>query len=453
MSNRAEDPTSILFAGAAETIITPPAGVDLSGYAAREGPSTGVHDDLWCRAVVLGDGVARVALVSLDLLGLDFPLDQAIRRAVTAGTGINREHILLNCSHTHSGPSSATVGLYGLGEPDQQYTDGLPARVADTVALAANCLRPVIGAFGAAPVRIGINRRERTPDGTITIGRNPDGIVDEAVRVLRISDSAGKDAAVLFNHACHGTTLGGTNLLISSEWMGEACERLQARLDAGMIPVFLQGCCGQINPDREGEDRSFREVERLGGMMADAVLTAMAQAEQADLRPLRARLEHIPLPLQDPPDPATAKADLGRAQRELEQAQREQANPYWIRACEGQVEYAKWVLSLAERKARNLTLEFAVEVLAMGDVALVGLSGEVFFDFAEQIAAASPFRHTMVLGYSNGCTGYVPNAEAFAEGGYEPEGSFRYYGTLPLAPNAGEKMAAEAVRLLHSLAR
>ena len=56
-----------------------------------------------------------------------------------------------------------------------------------------------------------------------------------------------------------------------------------------------------------------------------------------------------------------------------------------------------------------------------------------------------------LLWYTNGCTGYVPTAEAMAEGGYEAADSFRWYGTLALAPEAGERMAAAALRLLRSL--
>jgi hypothetical protein len=367
---------------------------------------------------------------------------------VAASAGADRERILLNCSHTHAGPPSATVGLCGLGEPDHRYIDSLPAQVAETAARAAGALQPVKAAYGTAPVRIGINRRERTPEGAITLGRNPQGLTDETVRTLRLSDEAGDVVAVLFNHACHGTTLGGGNREISSEWMGEACERLRGHLGPRAVPMFLQGCCGQINPDRRGDDRSFGEVARLGGMMAEAVQTALAGAEPVRLAPVRSRLEHVQLSLQDPPSPASARAGVESAQRDLKQARRDRANPYWVRALECQVWYAQWLLSLAESGAKGLTLEFAIQALVLGEVAIVGLSGEVFLDFAGQIAAESPFTHTIVLGYSNGCTGYVPTAEAFAEGGYEPEGSFRWYGTLPLAPEAGKVMAAEAVRML-----
>ena len=71
-------------AGASQATITPPVGVDLAGYAHREGPSVGLHDDLWCRALVLDDGDARLALIALDLLSADFELDGLLRAAVDA---------------------------------------------------------------------------------------------------------------------------------------------------------------------------------------------------------------------------------------------------------------------------------------------------------------------------------------------------------------------------------
>lgn len=58
---------------------------------------------------------------------------------------------------------------------------------------------------------------------------------------------------------------------------------------------------------------------------------------------------------------------------------------------------------------------------------------------------------TLVLGYSNGCACYIPTRQAFAEGGYEPEDSFRWYGIPPLAPSAGDAMAAAATRMLAGL--
>jgi hypothetical protein len=448
-------PPAVWRAGAAEVKITPPVGVDLSGYAHREGPSLAVHDDLWCRALVLEEGAARLAIISLDLLGLDFALDAATRQSVAQAAEIPPEQVLLNCSHTHAGP--AVARLRSLGAPNEGYVASLPGLVAEAVSEAAGRLRPAVAAFGRAPGRAGINRRERTPTGAIAIGRNPEGLTDEWVRVLRLSDPdgrpstrpAGKPIAVLFNHACHGTTLGGENREITAEWMGAACQALRARLGGEVVPMFLQGCCGQINPDRE--ERSFAQVARIGDKIADSVLAAMEVAQPIAGR-LASRLERIQLPLQDPPDLPTARARLAEAERQAESARDAQSvHPYYLRALEELVAYARNVVGLSERGARGLRLPFAVQAMALGDLGVVALSGEVFLDFALQIEAESPFPRTMVLGYSNGCTGYVPTAQAFTEGGYEPDLSFRYYGTLPLAPEAGEEMARAALGLLREL--
>src|SRR5262245_38324847 len=105
-----------LKAGAAETVITPPLGIDLTGFGGRPGSATGVHSDLYARALVLESGADRLAIVSLDVLGLDPDLVSRTRALVEAATGIPGERVLLNSSHTHSGPAVET--LRGLGERD-----------------------------------------------------------------------------------------------------------------------------------------------------------------------------------------------------------------------------------------------------------------------------------------------------------------------------------------------
>jgi hypothetical protein len=217
----------------------------------------------------------------------------------------------------------------------------------------------------------------------------------------------------------------------------------------GAPPLFLQGCAGQTNPDRS--ERSFEQVARLGAMAAEAVTRGLAEATPLAATPLRAAFARVELPLQDPPDRETARGRRALAETDLRQAREQKAHPYWVRALEKLVEHLGTVVARAERGERNLTLPFAVQAMAIGELALVGLSGEVFLEFAHRIAAASPFPHTWVLGYTNGCQCYVPTAEAFGEGGYEAEESFGWYRTLPLAPHAGDEMAAAAGRLLQEV--
>ena len=60
----------MLTAGFSKVCISPPIGAPLAGFAAREGVSEGIHDDLFARSLVLSDEVASFALVSVDLLAV-----------------------------------------------------------------------------------------------------------------------------------------------------------------------------------------------------------------------------------------------------------------------------------------------------------------------------------------------------------------------------------------------
>ena len=437
-----------LRAGAASVRITPPVGVDLAGYALREGPSEGVHDDLWCRALVLEASGERLALLGLDLLGVDFDLDAAIRKAGAAAAGVAPDHVVVNCSHTHAGPA-VVVRFMGLGRANVAYVRALPGLVGEAVAEAAGRLAPAVLSYGTAPGRAGVNRRERTPEGGVKIGRNPQGLVDQTARALGVAAGGTATGAAVLHHACHGTSLGAGNRMISAEWMGAACRKMGEHLGPNTVPAFWQGCCGQINPDvREG---SVEEMARVGTEMGQAALAALRGAEELREVCLGARLARIALPLEDPPAPEVARAGLDAARARAEAARTEGAHPYAVRAWDSQVAYAEMVLDLSEGGARGRELPFTVQAVRAGELALVGLSGEVFLEFAHQIESESPFPRTLVLGYSNGCVGYVPTAEAFEEGGYEAVDSFRWYGTLPLAPEAGEVMVAAASSLLREL--
>ena len=112
--------TAALRAGYAAADITPPPGVDLTGFIARTGPCTGVLDPLQARALVFDDGQGRrAALVTCDLIGLGRHLVARVRRQIAQQAGVPAEAVLFNCSHTHAGPETGVLTTIGL--PDVAY--------------------------------------------------------------------------------------------------------------------------------------------------------------------------------------------------------------------------------------------------------------------------------------------------------------------------------------------
>src|SRR5207244_3338038 len=135
---------------------------------------------------------------------------------------------------------------------------------------------PASLAYGRAPAQIGVNRRE-IRDGKSVIGVNPGGPVAPYVDALCVLDSKQKPFALLFSHACHPTTLGGESLEITADWPGYACRYLRKKTN--IMPLFLQGCAGNINPHPRG---TFEWAEKHGETIAEAAIEAMDSALPID---------------------------------------------------------------------------------------------------------------------------------------------------------------------------
>jgi hypothetical protein len=256
-----------LSAGVARTEINPPVGIDLCGYAGRVPGCTGIHDDLYAKALVVSDGETKAAVVSLDLIGLSLEQVAWIRNKASAATGVPGENMLMGTSHTHAGPAPAQ--LRACGYPDQAYVQDLLPKIVQTIVDASKDMRPAKFGFGKTVADISINRRYRVKTGTEQVPEDWSGIVDPEVGIWYFTDDEDYPIATVFNYACHGVTMGNDNRLASADWPGAAQRAIEGEI--GGQAMFLQGCCGNINPRERG---TFELVEKNGRNVADAVLAA-----------------------------------------------------------------------------------------------------------------------------------------------------------------------------------
>ncbi len=436
----------MLRAGWSSTDITPPVGVDLSGFGGREGPSEGVHDSLHAKAVCVADGERSVALITADLIGLDAGTVAEIREQAATRIGPGAPALMIACSHTHSGPSTPCLPF--LGEPDPVYMADLKRRLVSIVTEAWEGMTDATLGAAQRNVGIGINRRERTSDDRIILGRNEGGATAPHVDVVRLQARGGKGCALLFAYAAHPVTLGGGNLLISADWPGYAQRFVEEALGGDCVALFGQGCSGNINSEPRG---TFEIAEQQGRTLAAAVVDAAEGMELSDEASVDGRSVILHLPLQPPPSAEEARVILQQAEEALE-AGRETDGYGMRRTRQGLVAWAERLLELAEAGAHDLTQPFEVQALRIDDIAIVGLPGEVFVEYQLRIKECSPFEHTLVLGYTNGNIGYVPTADAFPQGGYEVDTAIKYYGTTMLTPDCEEMVVEGACRLLSELA-
>jgi hypothetical protein len=437
----------VLLAGVAEAVVTPPVGVEM--IEPRGIATTGVHDDLFVRVLGLAGGETRLAIVTMDLLGLDLELLAATRAAVERAAGLPPERVMLTASHTHSAPSTIGWGRGVQARRDRAWDRRVVDALAGCVARALDALVPVTLAVGRQPVQIGANRRLSDVNGTRMVP-NPRGPVAPWVDVLRLdrAEGAGAPLAVLFSHACHPVTVHSAGREFSADFPGVACATVRRRLGEGVMAMFAQACGGDINvqPLMGG----YAAAERVGTVLGDAAVAAAQTAQQRPVDRLRTAMQEISLPFElltaEQVEALLARAREGEAALDALGAD-------WLTRY-NQRELLLWAERMREfattQGPRGLPLW--VQGFALGDdVAVLGLSHEVFVAYQLFFQERSPFPHTLVLGYTNGCAHYVPTAEEFVLGGYEVIGAPKLYGWPSLRPDCERLVKDSGLAVLSAL--
>jgi neutral ceramidase len=431
--------------------ITPTNPVDMGGYAAREGPSIGVHDPLTARTLVVEIDGCRLALVAADLIG--FPREQARRvreRAAVLG-GLSPANVMLAATHTHSGPLPFDAPGLG-GKADRPYATWLEEELARSVERAAGRLKPVCFGWASAAVEgVGAIRRAVTPPEN----EDPAAVLDAGkVTVIAFSDPDGPLQAVLMHYACHPTVLGPQNRLISADLFGAARSALAQRMGGGVPVVAVNGACGDVSTRFTRRAQSFAEVERLGERLAASAYDALQRVKCWSLFPETCLVasDVVTLPTRALPSMAEAVEALQQTAATWQALQ--MATDNGAPVDHGQLRLARTALEGAQvqvelvRAGGGALLEEQAELTAwlLGNCGLVSVPGELFSSLGEAVAAGSGLDACLVVGYANGLIGYIPDLAAFGAGGYEVLSTH-------LAPQAGSVLVERAVRMLQELAR
>ena len=470
----------VLLAGVARAVITPPIGIRMVGYTVQEACSRDAERDLTATVLVLSDGPTTAVLAALDVLFVPMPYADRIRAAVGRRLGIPAENVLLNGSHTHLGPMFP--GWQEEESPQTELQAGYVAHLevvlAGTAAAAWEKRRPARLGSGRGAAPLGVNRREKMPERGIIIGENPDGLIDRTVDVLRIDDLTGRPLAVVMSAACHTVVLGPKTLSLSPDFIGPARDLIEKAV--GSPSLFLQGAAGNINPAcgiGSGGPEQFEDAHRLGMMLGGETLKVWAQIRTHNRRGPR-RIVHsvavistweyeptpqetithfsvarrrLTLPLAPLPDLATAEADLAHTRTARDKA--------FAGSSQGAKHVVQRMFAWAEQRHRlvaagNRTVTREIELWAMriNDLGIATVSAEPLAELGLEVKRRSPLAHTLFLGYSNGCIGYIPPPEAFPEGGMEVvESSYNYLLPAQLTSQWAPTVVETALELLASL--
>jgi len=400
------------YASAREAIITPSESMMLVGAMEY---STGIHDDLFARVLVLSDSTNSVAIVTLDLIGMGFKMADEIRSAVCNRTGIS--HVLLCCSHTHSAPFTIPWSLVGWQDFERNsecWRKDLIEKIVRMVSLAHNDMREVVLSVGRENVQIGQNRRLPTPAG-MSMQPNPDGTTADWTDVLKVGDTDGNPIAVLFSHAAHPVIVHSSSTLVSADYPGYAVSTVHQQLGNDCIAMFAQGCGGNVNAPWLG---GFDIASELGSQLGEAAIKAAHSSTLIDGN-LDICNRVISLPLETMPTLSECDEILQSARNDLATAEESgDTTPMYL------WELNDRVLILEDLRAKIIggdtqELRFEITTIKIGQWCLTAMTHELFADYQLWVDSASPFKYNMTLAYTNGCESYIPTDTDFASGGYE----------------------------------
>ena len=277
-----------------EVDITPEVGgkadtVWIAGYGPGRA-ADGVHDPIMARCVVLKDGEKKIALVSVDLVGMQLPDVKKVRAAIPGF-----DYVMVCSTHNHEGPD--VVGLWGrtpfhCGVNDK-YMKLLVERIAKMVTETAGNLTEMEALFGTAE------------DANLLKDSRLPKVLDPVLRALVFRKPGSEQAGgILVQWNCHPEALGSKNRKLTSDFVGPAVAALREHYECPV--AYFTGTVGGLLAPPSGrlknadgvlmKEGMFEFAKVYGEAVADLARKAVDSAELVGLSPFSVKTTELVLP-------------------------------------------------------------------------------------------------------------------------------------------------------------
>lgn len=429
--------------------ITPRIGVELCGF----GPflnrhSIGVRDRLWARALALEIAGDRLLLVSCDLIGINLKTTSLVRALVKEKTGWPEDSIMIQCTHTHSGPT--TIDLIGWGQPDPVYREILPYRVAEACFQAVGNLTPASLAYREVECPgIGQNREYDRDALPLEEVLKPDwrparpDLTDTTCRIFVFQKGTTR-LGFLSYFGCHPVVCCSQTRWIHGDFCGIATNEVE-RDFPGSTGLFLQGACGDVNTCvvHKPEQESLLALDEVSGRYARALRRGLAEVSPVKVDTLKVVRKKVKFLRQH------------WTVQEIEKRCRQQEKILHGPGASDQDNNVRMAMvyllalrqMLAARKAGlSLEPESEIQGFRLGDFLFLAAPFEIFQAIKNDVRDYFQPQNTLVMSVTNDFLGYAPDKTAEKRGGYAAQAVPLILGSFPF-----RKIHQQLVKQLISL--
>ncbi len=349
------------------------------------------HDPVQLTCTAISDGKTAFLLISLDMRGIDEGFAEYSCKVIEKATGIPKEQVMINCTHTHSSPDHVHLGEGNMKQWQELYY----RRLERAAVLALHDLTPTEAYIGTAHTEgVTFVRRylmkdgkyETNPDigaGAVPIAHESEA--DTELRTVRFDRGEAKDV-LLVNYQTHYHGTFATQ--VSADFVHPLREQVEKEMDVHF--AYHSGAGANINFRSElpGE-KKYNSMTASTAHIAEVVKTAVENEEKANLTSMQ---------------------------------------------CEYSVYNGR---ALGGKDVR----EVPFTAFTIGDIGFAAVPYEMFDTNGKEVRDASPCKMTFVCSLTNGYMGYVPSAAAYPHGAYEVD-------ITKFEEGSGEEFAEELVRML-----
>ncbi len=464
--NDTETQSPQLLAGAAQIDITPELGTHLAGAVGLHRPAERIIEPTYARALVCDSGGKKLCILALDVTIITEAYTARIRKGAEE-LGFDPDAVMVHATQTHSAPP---LGYFMLDEDfppvadeyewirggEKSYGDFAADRAIEAIAQADAALQPVqIGVGSGIEGRMAHNRRAVRDDGTVgmpgpkvweeplgpTWIRYIEGPIDPELGVMCLRGDDLRTVAMLLHYTCHPVHV-FPRPIVSPDWPGTWADEMKKTHGEQCVPLVLNGACGNINPWPAFDPDYVEDHRRMGQVLAETAGPVVESLQFTDEATLDWRIRHLKIPLRDIP-----ADDLKWAQEYLEQNPVPPLDHETAGKIAGDWTRAAGLVSVELCRKRQGEMDYEVQVLRIGETAIVGLPGEPFVEGQLRIKMASPARLTYVAHCTTQYVGYIPTCDALTRGGHEVNTSY----WAKLVPEALDMIVSASVELLDDL--
>lgn len=357
---------------------TPTDTVHMGSYNNEE-TSLGVMHPLYAHAVVMTDAAGTtMVIVTTDMSWGSNTMVNDLRPMIEEKFGIDKAHVVIGGIHNHNAPYYSATDTYS-----QQWKELFRQSVLDAIQQGMDDRAPATIEIGRTETEaLTFVRRYYLADGGMT-GDNynydhnstitaHESEADEEIQMVRFVREGDKKDVLIVNWQSHAAKHGHTRYL-SADFAGPMRDKLDEELN--VHSVFYQGACGNLNP-----------VSRISG----ECVTGGTGYDNA--------VKHGELVAQ-------YVIDAWKAEGVFSQVESGNIN----------VNQGKFLTDETWAETNTITV---------GDLSFVTLPAEFFDTLGMTIKKDTPYKMTLLVGYTCGGDGrYLPDTSGFENGGYEANNS------------------------------